>query len=393
MQPIVSESAEQAIRVLDEAKEQNHEISLAIVDALMPQVDGFDLAEQVAKRGEDGPPIVMMQSAADLGLYADRKSNAEVAHYLTKPVSQSELLNAVVETLDLYSHSSFQRGRQRMDGEAKTPFQPLSILLVEDLPANQKVAQAILSKRGHHVVIAPNGRVAVDRVQSGDNEFDVILMDIQMPVMDGLQATDAIRNLSDQSVAETPIIAMTAHAMQGDREACLAAGMDAYISKPLDAKRLVQLTESIVLDPDLNSELDLKSAKPIIDVDQRTSNPILADRIKNPPSQLVEYEASLRRLGDDRELFIEFIEIFMKDSPKLLEDICTAVKSVDCGLLEKSAHALKGLMSNFGAKPCCDCAQRFELAGRNREIGSVSQELSMLKQWYEKLCSELKEFV
>jgi PAS domain S-box-containing protein len=392
MQPIVSSSAEQAIRVLDEAKEQDHEISLAIVDALMPQVDGFDLAEQMAQRDEeDRPSIVMMQSAADLGLYADRKADAEVAHYLTKPVSQSELLNAVVETLDLYSHPAFNQGNKRFGVQTARPIQPLSILLVEDLPANQKVALAILRKRGHSVVAAPNGRVAVDYVQSDEHSFDVILMDVQMPVMDGLQATAAIRALSDSAIAETPIIAMTAHAMQGDRESCLAAGMDAYIAKPLDAKRLVELTESIVLDPNVSSDLDLKrneKMKPNTNTDSAQSTS--ADN--GAGFELVEYDNSLQRLGGDKELFLEFIEIFMNDSPKILDELSTAVESGDSAAVEKTAHALKGLMSNFGAKLCCESALNFEIAGRQQNLDSVKDQLPKLNDLYEKLCAELSSF-
>jgi PAS domain S-box-containing protein len=408
MQPIVSESAEQAIRILDDEKANDHAISLAIVDAMMPNVDGFALADRIEQRREHGPPIVMMQSAADLGLFTDRTSDAAVAHYLTKPVSQSELLNAVVDTLDLYSHPAFPMGQNRSNGRLKSPIQSLSILLVEDLPANQKVAQAILKKRGHKVVTASNGRVAVDLVQSEGSKFDVILMDIQMPVMDGMQATDAIRNLADKSVADLPIVAMTAHAMQGDREACLAAGMDAYISKPLDAKRLIELTESIVLDPNVNRELDLQplsgsknggskngDAK---NESSKTNRSNAAedggsDRPYTVEGNLVEYEASLKRLGNDRDLFIEFIEIFMNDSPKMMEDIGLAVELDDCAKLERAAHALKGLMSNFGAKPCCQCAQDFETAGRNQDVKAVAAKMPTLKDWYLKLCSELNEFI
>jgi PAS domain S-box-containing protein len=391
MQPIVSSSAEQALRVLDEAKQQNHEISLAIVDAMMPQVDGFDLAQQVAEREAEDLPIVMMQSAADLGLFADRKAEAEIAHYLTKPVSQSELLNAVVDTLDLYSHPSFQFTRRQLADETSLPIQPLNILLVEDLLANQKVALAILGKRGHKVTTAANGRVAVDHVLSNEQNFDVILMDVQMPVMDGLQATAAIRAIADEKVSKTPIIAMTAHAMQGDRESCLAAGMDAYISKPLDAKRLVELTESIVLDPNVSSDLDVKKSATLKSEAVEIDMPINGD-VSDNKFVLVEYESSLKRLGGDRELFAEFVEIFMSDSPKMLDDICSAVDSDDSQSLEKTAHALKGLMSNFGAKSCCDSALALELAGREQNVESVKDELPKLRDLYEQLCAELSSF-
>ena len=388
MQPIVSSSAEQALRILDEAGE--HGISLAIVDALMPQVDGFDLAEQVAERQGDHPPIVMMQSAADLGLHADRKSKVDVAHYLTKPVSQSELLDAVVDTLDLYSQPGFQIGDPKLRARKSLFTRPLSVLLVEDLPANQKVASAILKKRGHSVVTASNGRVAVDQVQSGEEEFDVILMDVQMPVMDGLQATAAIRALSDTAVSEMPIIAMTAHAMQGDRETCLAAGMDAYISKPLDAKRLIELIESIVLDPNGTTERQPGNRGP--DMPKATASDSCQSKAATHDVSLLEYEKSLKRLGNDKALFVEFVEIFRDDAPVLLDEIGAAVNTGAAEALQKSAHALKGLMSNFGAKACCELAQSFEIAGRNNNIEAVSDDLPELLRLYERLCEELSGF-
>ena len=396
MQPIVSMSAEQAIRILDEAKEQNLEISLAIVDALMPQVDGFDLADQVARRpGDDHPPIVMMQSAADLAMYAERKSEAEVAHFLTKPVSQSELLNAVVETLDLYSHPAFKQTDQQFGVKTNKPIQPLNILLVEDLPANQKVAQAILNKRGHHVVTADNGRFAVDQVQSGDQSFDVVLMDVQMPVMDGIQATAAIRAVADAVIAEIPIIAMTAHAMQGDRESCLAAGMDAYIAKPLDAKRLVELTESIARLPNVaNSHLELEIGNSNQSSDSFSTSPNHLEPTNSDDStdiamKLIDYEGSLKRLAGDKELFAEFVEIFLSDAPKILDELNVAVEAKDCLAIEKLAHALKGLMSNFGATTCCDSAQQIERAGREQATELANDELPRLCELYQALCTEL----
>lgn len=396
MQPIVSQSAEQALRILKEAKQKKHEISLAIIDALMPKVDGFELAEKLAEESAEPPPIVMMQSAADLGMYAERKAKSEVTHFLTKPVSQSELLNAVVESLDLYSHPSFQINTKQTKGSLREPIQPLSILLVEDLPANQKVAQVLLKKRGHRVTTADNGRVAVELVQSGDCDFDLILMDVQMPVMDGLQATAAIRAMTDTEIAELPIIAMTAHAMQGDRETCLAAGMDAYISKPLDAKHLIDLVESIVLHPPGNNQGSAVRMGQNVGENEnpQATTTDAKHHSRNPTStfEIVEYENSLRRLGGDVGLFIEFTKIFMDDSPQLMQEIKSAVAEFNYEQLEKSAHALKGLMSNFGAKRGCELAAVLENAGRNRNGEGAREMLARLKEQYALLCSELRTF-
>ena len=398
MQPITSTSAEQALRILDELEATDQKVSMAIVDSLMPQVDGYKLADKVIKKtGDDCPPIVMMQSAADMGMYSDRKLDAPVAHYLTKPISQSELLDAVVDTLDLYSHESKRAEVARIRPATDAPILPLNILLADDLPANQKVAQAILEKRGHKVTTALNGRMAIDQLQSSDQSFDVVLMDIQMPVVDGFQATAAIRASPDEETAETPIIAMTAHAMQGDRESCLAAGMDAYISKPLDAKHLVELVESITNHPkqlkasNMNDRTSDNSTNPTSEL--QDAKPAKSQPVSDQPDfELVEYKASLRRLGGDEALFKELVQIFLDDSPEIMSDVLAAVETNQHEQLEKSAHALKGLMSNFGASPNCELASTIERAGREKRTESVAVDAEKLKARYEQLCAELIDF-
>lgn len=383
MQPIVAESASQAFRILDEAGENGHEISLAIVDAMMPGVDGFTFAEKVAQRHAEGkPPIVMMQSAADLAAFADRKSNAPIANYLTKPVSQSELLDTVVETLNLYETQPAEKVKSSIS--ATRLGRALNILVAEDLPANQKVVRAILHRRGHKVTIATNGKIAVDTLRKNpDPIFDVILMDIQMPVMDGFQATAAIRDASAQW-SEVPIIAMTAHAMHGDREACLAAGMDAYIAKPIDAFQLIRLVEAIVHRPLLATEHEDHVGETAPHSVERTTTEM--------NFELVELDAAINRLGGDRELFKEFVEIYLQDSSKLIQKIEVAIQQNDPEQLEKGAHALKGLMSNFGAKPCVEQALRFEKAGREGKVVEVADELENLKNLNRKLREELDPF-
>lgn len=389
MQPIVADNAEQAMRIIDQSKqEQSHHVSVAIIDALMPNIDGFELVKKLTnKYGKAVPPFVLMQSAADLGLTADRSLDIEVAHYLTKPVSQSALLDAVVDSLDLYSSPTFTNAEGAPSKSTTHPKRKLSVLLVEDLPANQVVAQAILKKRGHNVEIASNGREALDMTITHADQFDAILMDIQMPVMDGLQATAAIRASPNTQVAETPIIAMTAHAMQGDREACLAAGMDAYISKPFDAQLLIELVESIVEIPNAN-ETDDSTGKN----QMRSPNRPPGHQSNHSRSNLVEHEAALARLGGDQDLFAEFIEIFMSDSPKIARDLKNSIASGKAANVQKSAHALKGLMSNFGAKACVEIAREFERAGRIDDLDAIKHLLPEFDLLYEQLCDELRHF-
>ncbi|MEM7781901.1 MAG: response regulator [Planctomycetota bacterium] len=388
MQPVVTGDAEQALRVVDELNSNQQDISIILVDCLMPQVDGFELAEKlIDKKGDDCPPIVMMQSASDLSLHADRKASAPVSEYLTKPVSQSELLDTIVGVLDLYSDESAESSwTDPKAKETNLPIRSLQILLVEDLPANQKVANAILEKRGHQVTTANNGRNAIDELANKEKSFDVILMDVQMPVMDGLQATAAIRAMEDQAISGLPIVAMTAHAMQGDRESCLAAGMDAYLSKPLDATRLVELVESIV--GHHFGEPKTKKTEVASDGNKDNVETVSGSQVERVP--LIELEASLQRLGNDRELFDEFVDIFLCDAPDIFEKLRSSIESGDSVQLEKSAHALKGLMLNFGAKSCCDLALAFEVAARNDNIDGIRNDLPRLNDLYDQLCDELK---
>ncbi|MCA9113352.1 MAG: response regulator, partial [Planctomycetaceae bacterium] len=168
--------------------------------------------------------------------FRERCENIAVDGFLEKPVSQSDMLDAVVSVLKGVSNV-----REIAERIETTP-RALRILLAEDTPANQKVVKAILTKRGHQVDIADNGREAMDLHQQQD--YDLILMDVQMPTMDGLQATEAIRQLASTNKANIPIIAMTAHARREDRQKCFNAGMDAYIAKPIDARGLLKLIES-----------------------------------------------------------------------------------------------------------------------------------------------------
>ncbi len=233
-------------------------------------------------------------------------------------------------------------------------------------------------------MVADNGQLALESLRRKGSLIDVVLMDVQMPVMDGLQATAAIRALPEKAMAEIPIIAMTAHAMQGDREACLAAGMDAYIAKPLEVQQLVDMVEAIVHSPASVKEKSGQSQNTHV-TDPATT--MVQDRLK-----LVDLDFALNRLGGDSELFKEFVGIFVQDSPELVNQIALSIENSDHVQLEKNAHALKGLMSNFGAEPCVQLMRRFEQAGRQRDIASIAGQQAELKHLYQKLCDELTGF-
>jgi CheY-like chemotaxis protein len=242
MSPTVVASVPEAVRQLQEAHQQGQPYPLVITDASMPEMDGFDLVEQIKQDEQLRSTVVMMLSSGDRSEDVSRCQQLGVAAYLLKPVKQSELFNVIASALD--TRTAGVESRHQAPTDDSKPLPSLRILLAEDSLFNQKLALGLLGKRGHSVVVANHGREAVDAWQSQD--FDLILMDVQMPEMDGLEATIAIRDKESHSGQRIPIIAMTAHAMKGDREKCLEAGMDGYVAKPIHAAELFAAIESVL---------------------------------------------------------------------------------------------------------------------------------------------------
>ncbi|MGA8593285.1 MAG: response regulator [Bryobacteraceae bacterium] len=229
-------SPNEALQKFDQAGMRNESFELLITDCQMPVMDGFELVEQIRQRGEQGRPAVVMLSSSIMNGDVRRSRDLGVAACLTKPISRSELFDAILKSL----------GRTELERQPATPpFKtnqgnplPLNILLAEDNRVNQLVARRLLEREGHRVAIANNGNEVLAIHASEPSNFDLILMDIQMPERDGLETAAVIRRREELSGEHIPIIALTAHAMNGDRERCLAAGMDGYVAKPIQPQEL-----------------------------------------------------------------------------------------------------------------------------------------------------------
>lgn len=243
MNPVLADDGQQALDTLERARLSGTPFSLVLLDAQMPGLDSFAVAERIQKESRPTGPIVIMLTSAGLRGDAARCRESGIRAYLPKPVNGSELLQAI-RTVFGSKIPSKSNVPLITAHSLRAPRGRLHILLAEDNPVNQKVAVRVLEKRGHVVVVAETGNVAVELSEM--QAFDVILMDVQMPVMDGLEATLAIRSREKESGKHIPIIAMTASAMAGDKERCLEAGMDGYLSKPLATKELFALIERCV---------------------------------------------------------------------------------------------------------------------------------------------------
>jgi len=243
MTPTSAESGEEALARLSAASEQRQSYSLILTDMHMPNMDGFALVERIRQKPELSTAIVMMLTSAGHRGDATRCKELGVAAYLLKPIRQSELREALARVLGAQKQSGAIPLITRFSlGDAHDPASFLSVLLVEDNPVNQRLTTRQLEKRGHRVVLAANGREALVALQGG--KFDLVLMDLQMPEMGGLEATALIRDQEKGQATHQPIIALTAHAMTGDRERCLAAGMDGYLSKPIRQQELDELLQT-----------------------------------------------------------------------------------------------------------------------------------------------------
>ena len=366
MQPMTVDGGRAALAALATAARARRPFRLIILDCNMPDMDGFAVAEAIhANPDLAGLSLIMLTSGGQRG-EAARCRKAGIAAYLTKPTRRSELLDVVMTVLSpspagketpLITRHSLREKRRR-----------LRILLVEDNAVNRAVAVRMLERRGQTVTIARHGKEALDILSS--NTFDVALMDLQMPHMGGLEATAAIRARERETRQHLPIIAMTAHAMKGDREECLAAGMDGYVSKPIQADQVFEVLDAVL------------AARGTVAL------PPAAQAARKGPG-LVDRDALMTRLDGDGRLLAEIVDLFLQSSPQLVRDIKKALAAHDRKGLQRAAHTLKGAVSNFGARTVWAAALKMEKIGQSGNLSQGRQALSVLEKELGRLRKEL----
>ena len=376
MNPTTVRDGPEALRALGRAAEAGEPFPLVLLDAVMPGMDGFMLAEEIRKRPELAAAAVMMLSSADRRGDAERCRALGLTRYLVKPVNQSDLLDALLEALAAPAPAPASHQTPRPQGTPPTG-PSLRVLLAEDNLVNQRLAIRILEKQGHEVTPVLNGREAV--VALDKQAFDVVLMDVQMPVLDGMEATAEIRR-REGAGRRTPIIALTAHALMGDRERCLAAGMDGYLSKPIQGAELARALALIGVGGPGSGVGEHPGG-----ASSRTADPAP----RTPP---FDEAAALARLDGDRDLLREVAGLFVADGPRMVQAVRAAVSAGDARALQLSAHALKGSASMFSARPVVEAAWALEQMGRDADLGGAEPALAALEREADRLRQALAEY-
>jgi PAS domain S-box-containing protein len=356
---------------LHQAVAEGRPYRLVLADAIMPEIDGLSLVSWLRHESKLAAAVILMLSATDRQNYPEKFRDL-AAPCLEKPVSRSALFNAIAKALGMES-KAFLSSAGKSSGIAPVPRRLLRVLLAEDTAANQKLVRHVLGKRGHTIEIAENGRQALELL--GKDDFDVVLMDVQMPEMDGFQATAEIRKLADPRKAAVPVIAMTAHALKGDRDRCLDAGMNSYVSKPVNGGELIEMVERLAAEPAFLQSQPTQPASPPADT------PHAAMTVFNQ-------EEALKSCLGSKKMLREMIKCFHEDVDNLLPQMRAALEDSDLVEVGRLGHRIKGTLAYLGAHPAKEAASRVE---RFCEYGDgTATEVMKVVNALERECRRLK---
>jgi len=351
VQAVTTEDAQRAI------EEASTPFSLVLLDYHLGSLEWIDSMTRLLRARQSTTTIALLVRTGT------QHDSLDIDLRIFKPVPYAELLAAV--------DGSYQDERKEAGGkntDAATNQQTLNILLVEDTPANQRLVAVLLEKNGHTITVANNGREALDFF--AQQPYDVVLMDVQMPVMDGITATEEIRRREAGTNTHVPIIAMTARAMLGDEDRCREAGMDAYIAKPIRIQKLLDILQETV-----------PAAPPA-----PSGETSIADE-----GNIDLYSAMLEQTGENEELLVELISYVLDSGPDLLAQVTQAVEARDAEQIQRLAHKLKGTIGVLGTSPCFSAAETVERAGRNNELSTVEEKLVELKGEFARFAKQIND--
>jgi CheY-like chemotaxis protein/HPt (histidine-containing phosphotransfer) domain-containing protein len=344
------------MKAIDRACSEGNPFRLLLIDAHMPETDGFALIKQIRSRSKCDSAIIVMLTSSDQPGEAARCRSLGVDSYLIKPIQQDELLEAIRISLAKRSQLAPLSTPTAPLPPSPAPVRSRRVLLVEDQPINQRLTVRMLEKRGHSVVVANNGLEALEMLAR--EPFDVVLMDVQMPEMDGFEATRAIRRKEIGTRRHLPIVAMTAFAMKGDRERCLQAGCDAYLAKPIDFRSLCEAVESTVA---------TKEGDP-------RARPLPASTGVMPWDRT----AALAKVDGDEPFLIEMVRLFQASLPEWLQELEASAQRQDATGVVAAAHTVKGNAAALGATPVQEQAALIESKGRKEVFDGIRDDIAEL---------------
>ncbi len=369
--------------------------ALLVTDLMMPETDGFELAERIRAAPKIPELPILLLSSAGRVMPEERQATCGISRTLMKPVKQSQLLdaimNALVGTAPRPAVSTGETGEGKVGEEEEArAVAALRILVAEDSPVNQKVALRLLERRGHEAAIVGNGREAVEALDDGT--FDLILMDVQMPEMDGLEATQAIRAREKESGSHIPIVAMTAGALDEDRDRCLEAGMDAFLPKPVRSEDLYRVVEEVAAAAAVRRDQGTgEVARAPEEEESGTMN--ARSRESGQSRSLFDREGALRQVDGDEGILRELAEAFLEQAPQLMGRIRAAVRENDARELRRGAHTLKGSAAVFAATPVVEAALAVESLAREERLDEVGDAIERVAVLVERLVTELRGYL
>ena len=363
MIPTEADGGQRALDLLEQSKRTRNPYAVILLDSQLPDLDGFTVAEFVKRDQELAGAVILMLTSGGRPGDAARCRQLGIAAYLMKPVKQSEILEAMLLALGAPSGAPSQplvtRHSLREEGRK------LRILLAEDNPVNQALVMRLLEKRGHTVEVVGNGKKALEALErASTTRFDLILMDMMMPEMDGEECLARIRAKENGSASRIPIIALTAHAMKGDRERILAMGVDGYLPKPVRAQQLFETMEGLLQIP---------------------AGPVASQPPDNHQENVLDRHQVLARFEGDESSLGNLISTFLNDCPKLVAAAQDAAARLDRVELQRAIQVLRNHLAIFSARAACEAADLAELAGRAQSLEHVGEALAHLEEELERL--------
>jgi len=369
MHPLAVSSVADALDELERMSRAGTPYALILTDSNMPVQDGFELAERIQSNRTLCGPMIMMLTSADRPDDLAKCDQLGIAAYLIKPIKQSELLDAIV--LAVGADAPTGGSVSPNVSTKKVASNPRSILLAEDSLINQKLAISLLERWGHTVTVANNGEEAV--LLSNEQRFDLILMDVQMPEMDGLDATLAIRARELESGLHIPIVAMTAHAMKGDRERCLEVGMDGYLVKPIRAEQLFRQIE----------EISGAAAVSKTELRHVTENGTV------PGPNLVDWEVAHQAVNGDVALLEQVLAAFLEEGPQLLKTMKLSLAAEEWKPFQRAAHTLKSALRTFGVASA-DLVEELELTAKSGNTAISPETVAQITELVQPALDEMQ---